>query len=264
MLSDHRSIFFQTELRFLPIEELGFDKTFVRSLYAKLAEPGGYAYDDLSMQDGRPSMSTRRVTQAGVGMSTCKIGPHSILIEEGLPTIGVDEFIEVVQTVMQAVGETSQNAPGMFSQKCTIQCVSKPQGSEHSILLLAGRVSNVLDKIEPFGRPPAFFGMRFRFPPYHKADSGESDLEADEDDGDEAGESDRHDFVSVRFETWSKDVEQVFMEITAVNFFREEIGIDESGDIVQNIRDAYSFLTEKCVAFLNQFDQPREEPRDDE
>ncbi len=245
MLSDPTSIYFQTELRFLPIEDIGFDKTFARDLYYQLAQPGGYPYDDLRLQEQPLSMSSKRVAVGSSGSSTCQIRPHSIRIEEIEPEVDEKGFLEIALSVLNAVAEVAGDSPPIFGQQCVIRCLAKPVAIQHSIDLLAGKVSNVLNAIEPFGRPPAFFGIRFRFPPVTISDP---------DGPDDAEPEEREDFVSLRFETWAQDIEQVWMEISAAKVFDNPIDVTETEKIAANFREAYEFLTEKGVGFLNQFD----------
>lgn len=91
-----------------------------------------------------------------------------------------------------------------------------------------------------------FFGVRFRFPPFkmvaESGDHGNSEVE------------ENHDFMSVRFETWSKDVKLVWMEASAMYFFSDAIEVGDLARIGGNIKEAHQFLSEKCINFLNQFD----------
>ncbi len=259
MLAETASIYFMTELRFLPIEDLRFGKNFVRELYMELAKPGGHSYENLRIQTDPPTMSTKRMTQHGEGMSACQIGADTILIEETEPELNVDGFIENVHTVFKTVARIKEKAeeqtPPVFMQRCVIRCLAKPGKSKNSISLLAGKVSNVLKAIEPFERPPQFFGVRFRFPPFS--------IVAKKEDGSESEVEGRQNFASIRFETWSKDVQLIWMEIEAVYVFQEPIAVSQTDKIGHNIHDAYQFLTEKCANFLNQFDDMPEPEEDD-
>ncbi|MEX2286140.1 MAG: hypothetical protein WD648_03560 [Planctomycetaceae bacterium] len=250
-LGDPTSILYRVQLQFFPIDELAFGKTFVRQLYSRLAEPGGYAYDDINFNDGPPTLSTKRMTHRGSGRSTCKISEHVLIIEESEPEVDLPGFVEVVETVLAAISEVKEDCPPIIGQRCTIQCVAKPLNSEHSISLLAGKVSNVLDRIDPFERPPAFFGIRFRFPPFIKLIPEDADKNDDESPAEE-----RHDFIALRFETWGQDVEQVWMEVVAQYVFQEAIELSNTSKIRDNITDSYNFLTMKGISFLNQFDTP--------
>jgi hypothetical protein len=245
MLAEPVSIYFMTRLRFLPIEELRFAKSFLRDLYAHLARPGGHAYENLSLQSNPPRMSTDRTTEKGESTSVCRVGADDIHIEESEAEIDIEGFVEIVDTVLKAVAAVKKETAPIFAQACVFRCVVKP-GSANSISLLAGKVSNVLKAIGPFERPPQFFGVRFRFPPVSMIQEGA-------DDGEETVEE-KHDFVSVRFETWSRDVHQVWIEVSATYFFQDAINVANTDRIAHNIRDAHQFLTEKCVNFLNQFD----------
>ena len=254
MLGDPTSIYFQTELRFIPIDELRFSKNFVRDLYARLAKPGGYPYEDLSIQEGTPTMSSKRVTQSGAGSSVCKISQNTIMIEETEPQITVEDFTENVDTVLKIVNKVKTDCAPIFGQKCTIRCVAKPQKSKHSVALLAGKITNVLNAINPFKRPPQFFGIRFRFPPV-RIEHEDKDQENERSEVEE-----KPDFISVRFETYGKDIEQVWIEVTAMNLFSEPIEVSDTPKISANIKGAYKFLTEECIGFLNQFDEHPDPP----
>jgi hypothetical protein len=254
MLGDPTSIYFQTELRFVPIDELRFGKGFVRELYIQLAKPGGYLYEDLSVQEGTPTMSSKRVTQTGDGSSVCKIGTSTITIEETEPEITVDDFTVNVETVLKAVKTTKAECAPIFGQKCTIRSIAKPQKSKHSVNLLAGKVTNVLNAINPFKRPPQFFGLRFRFPPVRFVSS------ENEEKNEESEEDEKPDFIAVRFETYGRDIDQVWIEVTTMNIFPNAIEITETEKIRANIQSAHSFLTTECIDFLNQFDERSDPP----
>lgn len=248
MLPEPTSLCFMTELRFLPLDEHRFDKAFVKKLYFELSKPGGYAYENLDLQADPPQLLTTRVTHTGTGRSLCRVKADRILIEESEPEVDVDDFIVIVRDIAKAALAVKEDCPPIFAQRCVIQCVAKPQHSKNSIGLLAGEVANVLDKIEAFRRPPQFFGVRFRFPP--------AQISTDNDDTDVADVEEKDDFVTVRFETWGKDVSQVWMETDGLTFFSQPIHLTDSEMIGETLTKAYSFLSGECIGFLNQFDNP--------
>ncbi len=250
MLTDTVSTYFMTQLRFIPIPEMRFSKNFVRDLYSSLAKPGGHVYENLSIQSNPPRMSTNRTTAKGDGVSACLIGSDSITIEETESELHLDQFVEIVETILSIVRSVKEKTAPIFCQKCVFRCLATPK-SENSISLLAGKVSNVLKAIVPFERPPLFFGVRFRFPPVEIRHEGATEVEK------------KQDFASVRFETWEKDVKQVWIEVDDSYFFSEPIAIADIGKISHNMKEAHQFLTKKCVNFLNQFDD-MPEPKDDE
>jgi hypothetical protein len=257
MLAEPASIYFMTQLRFLPIEdaELRFGKTFVHSLFNELSKPGGHFYENLALQSNPPRMTTTRATSKGESASTCQVAADAILIEETESEINIDGFVEIVETVLKAAHKVKQETPPIFGQRCVFRCLVKP-ASENSITLLAGKVSHVLRKIQPFERPPQFFGIRFRFPPFKvEHHIGEDDAIAAVDE--------KLDFVTVRFETWSKDVHQVWIEVGAMYFFPDSITLSDLDRVTRNIKEAHEFLTEKCINFLNQFDD-LSDPEDEE
>jgi hypothetical protein len=129
--------------------------------------------------------------------------------------------------------------PGFFLQRCTVQCLAHPRESEHPLVLLAGNLANVIDRVEPFGRPPGYFGVRFRFPP--KPQQRESG----------AGEA-QEDFVSVRFETYAKEPSLIWMEVRAS--YVNPATLSDIDTICANMEITYGFLTNQCVRFLEQFD----------
>lgn len=197
-------------------------------------------------------MSSKRLTKDGTGSSMCRVRPDSIMIEETEPQVTVEQFIEIVQTILKAVGQTKHDCAPIFAQKCVIRSIAKPLGSKHSVNLLAAKIANVKKAIAPFNRPPQFFGIRFRFPPY------EIVQEETEGEGEVEG---KNDFTTVRFETWAKDVEQVWIETAMMTFF-QGIEIADS-KISDNIQGSYNFLTKECVDFLNQFDDKPNPPDGD-
>ncbi|HEY2826100.1 MAG TPA: hypothetical protein VGJ04_00750, partial [Pirellulales bacterium] len=173
MSSTPRPIFFSTELEVPPMKELAIGKSVVRSLFNKLHEPGGYAYENLKMQGERPCLSTERGEEA---QSRCEIGRHLIKIEEHQPEMPVDEFVGVVKTVLRCLGE---DCPPFFIQRCKIHCLMQTTNID-PLALLAGNIANVTDKIGPFGRFPSFFGVRFRFRPWDPEDFEEESRSDDE------------------------------------------------------------------------------------
>jgi hypothetical protein len=218
MLAEPRAIFYQTELRLAPIEELGIRKERVRDLYNKMFEPSGCRYENLDLQADIPTLSTRKEK----GQSICQVGQFLIRIEENWPEGHVDHFIEVVRTVISNLG--SSPLPPVIGQRCNISCITQPNSS-NSIVLLGGKIARVLDAIDPFERPPTFFGIRFRFVPkeFYEDDEQESDEQTLEEPTDSGAvvqqhgpvEMERMNFVTLRFETYSKDIKQVWMEAVA-------------------------------------------------
>jgi hypothetical protein len=192
------------------------------------------------------------------------------VIEEKKPELTVEGFIEAVQTVLSGLGQ--EDVPPFFVQQCKLQCLAQPTNVEHSLQLLAERVSNVYGPIEPFERPPTHFGVRFQFPPVILR-SGESDEteasritaegpQASEQNGlteplaEGAHEKKLESFVTARFETYTEDVKQVWMEVSAAYPQLERpLMLSDTGRIVENIRETHLFLTDKCKRFLDQFDR---------
>jgi len=260
MLSEPRAIFFQTELIWLPPDVSGYrlDKMIVRRFYNTLFEPefNEHCYENLDLQAQKPTLSSE---QAGK-RSICRFSENSITIEEQRPVFAVDEFCKIVDNVVKAFQKALGNDgavpqfPPVVSQRCRMQCLPQPHEVGGSLTLLAEKLSHVKDAIEPFERPPSFFGVRFRFGPALIAT--------------ENGAITEHEgFVTVRFETYSNDPSQVWMEVLAqyVPLVQENAPATlESVALFQaNIQNAYEFLTEKCKAFLDQYDKPQEKPPED-
>jgi hypothetical protein len=218
MLGELRTVFFSLELQSPPIPEMRISNSKIRELYNKLHEPGGYAYENLQLQGDIPALSTKRDD----GKSQCQIGSDKIRIEEENPAFGIDEFVNVVETVLKALGD---DAPPSFMQRCTIRCLAQPNNVPDSRKLLAGEVANVMDAIGPFGRP-------------HKG------------------------FLTVRFETYSKDPKQVWIEVAAS--YPGVFHVGDLEEITANVRETYNFLVENCKGFLDQFDKPKDKEGDDE
>lgn len=247
MLSEVRPLSFETELVFIPADEVQFDRRTVLDLFTNLSEFG--TYENLQLQSSPPEMSTKR----DVGESICRIGKHRLALIEKRPEFSVDRFEQKVEDVVSSLAEVSKNCPPVIMQRCKISGTAQPNNCEHSIELLAGRISGVMEKIEPFGRPPAYFGIRFRFPParmFDKDDDGEPDEES---------AIDFDDYVTLRFETYARDVSQVWMEVETMNMFEEVADPKASELFAQNIKRTYGFLSEQAVQFLNQFDEKNHE-----
>jgi len=262
MLGDTRAILFQTELEWPPVEFGNFrvGPTFVRRLYNAMFEPdfSDYHYDNLDLQGKPPTLS--RQSEDGRRW-ICQLRERSLFVEDRWPSnpqswmdeygkappkSRLDEFVKAVQAVAGAAQhvatEIGCELPPIFVQRCKIQCLSQPLGSRGSLQLLAGKVARVMDVIAPFGRPPSYFGVRFRFSP--------CDIER----GDNTTQ--HRDFATVRFETFTEDASQVWMEVAAAHLATEgPLSFDDPGPIQANIKKSYDFLTEKCREFLNQFDE---------
>src|SRR6266849_2139809 len=119
MFSSPRPILFLTELEFPPIKELSIpSRVAARVLYNKMFEPGGYQYENLELQGPNPILSTRRGEE---GKSICQIGSYSVKIQELQPEMPVDEFVNVVKTVLSCLAE---HCPPFWVQRCKIQCLS--------------------------------------------------------------------------------------------------------------------------------------------
>jgi hypothetical protein len=255
MLSGIRAILFQTELEILPIPELRIEKAAVRNLYNKLHEPDGYKYENLDMQLGNPTLSTRRQN----GKSECAVGPNVIRITETHPEFDIGEFVGVVKTILKGLGST---CPPFISQRCRIECLGQPNNTKHAIDLLANRVANLRDTEDLFGRPASYFGVRFRFLPRHflEPDAQEEQQGASPEEGGEPADPAQNSrvadegFVTIRFDSYTKDVSQVWMEAAALFPPRSDGPLNSLERIGDNILQTYEFLTEKGKAFLDKFD----------
>lgn len=262
MLGDTRAILFQTELEWPPLDmgEFRVGPTLVRKLYNMMFEPdfSDYHYDNLDLQGKPPTLS--KLSEDGRRW-ICQLRDKSLFIEDRWPAnpqswideygrappqSRLDDFLRAIVAVIgafDAVGKSAKlNLPPILVQKCRIQCLSQPLGSRGSLELLASKVASVMESITPFGRPPSYFGVRFRFPP----------CEIEHEDGET---TEHKDFVTVRFETFSEDTSLVWMEVAAVHLsLGGPMSFSEIEPIKENVRDSYQFITEKCREFLNQFD----------
>lgn len=264
MLSEPRALLFQTELLLPPIPQLKISSERVRKLYNNLHETAGHRYKNIELDGDTPTLSSKKDDEV---VSTCRFESHSVIITEKRPEFGVDDFIEIVRRVLGGLGQLSP----IYSQRCRIQCCSS--ASHNALHLLAGKVANVYEKIEPFDRPPSQFGIKFRFPPttvelVDDEDETEDPAEVsdgDEDSGHEPTATETIDFrgdVTLRIETQPRDEKQVWMEVAVSHVFDGVRSVpDNLNEIVENISDAYNFLTEKGKNFLDQFDQDEPEGR---
>lgn len=162
-------------------------------------------------------------------------------------------------------------------QTTTVRGLVQPHGCQDAIELLTTKVSHVRDKIHPFKRPPAFFGMRFTFPPYEldadDEDEGESDPEAiietpemgvaqPESESEDDDNSLPDELLHVTYQTWPQDVTQVLVEVTARRPLLGRQLHDDDGsvlnDVLNSVSRAHSFLTKNAVEFLEAFDTDTE------
>lgn len=260
MLSEPRAIFFQTELEWPPFEPFSVDRNVIRRLYNKMFEANGYEYPNLDLQSETPTLSKSDTS----GKSACRFTKNSLVIEERTHNITQDVFVQVVETVLGGLRE--EHIQPFYIQRCRIHCLTQPHNCENSIRLLASRVANVFGSIQPFERPPSFFGVRFRFEPMvisalPESDSGQGDTTEGQEIAEEAGILEESEsriecegYVSLRFETYEKDISQVWMEVAAAYPQDTPLTVANTQPITENIRKTYTFLTEKSKRFLDQFD----------
>jgi hypothetical protein len=264
MLSEPRAIFFQTELVWPPFEPFSIERDVIRRLYNRMFEANGYEYPNLDLQSETPTLSRSDAN----GKSTCRFDKNSLVIEERTHNITQEVFAQVVETVLGGLQE--EHIPPFFIQKCRIHCLAQPHNCKSSIDLLAAEVANVYESIQPFGRPPSFFGVRFRFEPLVISALSHSDNaeEGVEQAGEHAEAAESHEdieshiecegFVSLRFETYEKDISQVWMEVVAAYPQETPLTVNNTHPITENIRKTYAFLTERSKRFLDQFDVARD------
>lgn len=242
MLSEVRSIYFMTEFKYPPFEDFRVSRDQVQALFEKLSKDSAFRYENLDRQASPPFMSTRGDDDKGE--SRCEIGKDSIRFVEDRVTVSVDDFANRVCKVLETLGA---DCPPIFYQKCEVECLVQPHGTQNPLELLAGCVSNVADRIGPFGRPPSYFGVRFRFEPYNE--------DEDEDSQDWVSDEDHSGFITARFETYSKDRRMVWIDVVSSNPCREIISPGNLTPAKENIFSASRFAQEKCIAFLNQYDE---------
>ena len=281
MFSSPRPIFFSTELETPPIKELAIPREAALRLFFKLREkPSGCRYENIETQATNPTLSTRRGED---GRSTCQIGRHMVRIEELHPEMPADEFVNVAKTVLQTLGD---DCKPFFVQRCKIQCLAQPNVLPSPLGILATRVGNVGpgERIAPFGRPPTFFGVRFRFDPWSPDEEPDSDAtenettdhdvsEIAEDDPPGAGEAEDADdedaiqqvtegrgFLTVRFEPYTEDPRQMWVEVAANYIAPEPIIITDLSIMERNILETCRFATDNCKRFLDQFDPQADSP----
>jgi hypothetical protein len=251
------------------MKEFGISqKDAARFLYNKMFEPGGYRYENVDLQSQQPALSTRRGEE---GRSICQVGRHAIRLEELHPEMPLDEFVNVVNTVL---GALKDHWRAFFVQRCKVQCLAQPNVTRNPLGILASRIGNISDKIAPFGRPPAFFGVRFRFQPWspeEDEDSQTPDAEAAEVEGtdppggqveqdvpaerdvpvESAGESEptteARGYLTVRFEPYQADPSQVWIEVAATYLAQDLMTPDEFSIVETNIRETFTFATEKIA-----------------
>jgi thiol-disulfide isomerase/thioredoxin len=270
MLGGIRTILFQTELEYPPIEDIRITDDQVRELYNKMCEPGsGHRYENLDLQGTVRVLSTRRPPG---GHSRVEFEGSKIRIEEKNPETTLDGFVTIATTVLRRMGEWM---PKCFIQRCKIQCLAQPANAENAVVFLANNVANVYEpeKVMVFERPPSFFGVRFRFVPFQlirertakrmeEAINGTKEIPPEEREKTKAEIMDQinaiqgEGFVTVRFESHAADVSQVWMEASATHLCEAAVTPANLDIVGKNVTGTYQFLTDKCKRFLDLFDEP--------
>jgi len=257
MLSEPRAIFFETRIGWPPSEVIPFrvNKRLVRGLYNKLCdiEFDEFSYDNIEFDASSRLLSFKH---EGGGISRCSIADEHLSITEEWTESGIDDFLRRIHAVCTAFYLVCKQQvtilPPVFTQRCKIHCLAQPNEASGALELLANRIASVGDKIVHFDRPPAFFGVRFRFPPVI--------MEIDEGEDEEFP-----DFCTVRFETHSEDPKQVWMEVATTRLFESAVDLSDQKGIQQiesGMQAAYDFLAENCKQFLDQFDDHRPDELD--
>jgi len=253
MLSEPRAIFFQTKLRWPPLEDFKVDKAVIRRLYNQMFDAGGYQYENLALQ-GPPTLSSKRE----VGHSMCRFERDALVLEEDHIYYEIDHFVEVVETLLRALDP--KDIPLFFLQECTIRCLSQPANTGNALKLLADRVAKVYHTIAPFERPPSFFGVRFQFQPARIVSGDQAEDAPAGEEHELANATQRpievSGFVITRFETYVQDVRQVWMEAQASYPQQKPLSVSDVDKITGHIRQTYEFLTDKSKRFLDQYDTP--------
>ncbi len=245
MSSEVITIFFENELEFAPFDGLHFDGNFAADVFHELRQPGaGLAYEAFSPKP-RSLLSTSETSPSGKISRQCEFGEFSISMSESRTKSTVEQFSESVADVLKAVGKVRGENPPVFGQRITARSIWKPTKCPNPLVLLAGNASRVIDMIDPFNRPPSFFGMRFRFTP-----ADEEDLKAFERSGGAA----KHDFLTVRYEIYSDDTEYIWIEVESQRYFSEFTDITKTEEIAKNISETHEFMTNNGIEFLEQFD----------
>lgn len=255
MVADPITIFFRTELKWPAIDELKVERSVVRQLYNTLSETGEPRYQNCKLQGDCPTLSSDHED----GHSICQFSPDSIIFEEIGGDMRIDLFGKIVENVLGSLNE--DDIPSFILQRCRFQCVAQPK-HYRPLELLASKVAHVYDRIDPFERPPDYFGVRFRFPAVNmvldesEADEGEANTCSQE--GSEEGDPKvvpLEDFTSLRIEVYGKDPELLWMEVASSYLQTDRPLLLANADkMLQNICKAHTFLTENVVRFLNQYD----------
>lgn len=260
-----RSIYFSTVLEYPPLDAFRITREEIQRLFHELSEDAGNRYDNLHLQGRPPFLSIER--EEASAESRCEIGKHTIRIFEEKPEFTIDRFCDRVCKILSALGN---DCPPIFFQKCEIRCLAGVTNAKSALHLLARGAANVYNKIQPFKRPPSYFGLRFRFQPVTEedleddAEQGliESDFVGVTDEGvpdiDSIGQS----YVVARFETYSQDRTQVWIEVVASYPCQKPITPENLKPIRDNITSAYNFATKQCLEFLDQWDVPRGDSED--
>jgi hypothetical protein len=248
MLSGPRTIHYSTELRLPSLPDTAISADRVAEVYNELRKLGNASrYINLHLEPGPPMIWTQRSN----GRSACVFGPDFIRIEEdNPPDIDLDGFIEVVETVLKLFPQDV-----FITQRSLFRCTAQPHNAPDSLELLANRLAQVYEAIQPFERPPSFFGVRFRFGPQIIEDEEEENAEKPKQDP-----VIHRGYRTLRFETYSRDIKSVWMELAAQDLLeRIAEGAESIKEIVANLRESHGFLTKKAKNFLDQFDTPNSE-----
>jgi hypothetical protein len=256
MHNDVTSIYFSTVLQYPPFEGFPITRDQVQSLFHELSKDAGNRYENLHLQGRPPYFSTEREDDSG--MSRCEIGKQSIKIFEDKPDITIEQFSDRVCAILKALGD---DCPPFLFQRCEVRILANPTHAKSALELLAKGPASVYEAIEPFGRPPSHFGLRFRFLPYSASDIEEQEEDESQSEGpfelvsqDPDNPEGEESFVSARFETYTKNSKQVWIEVVSSCPCRTAIIPENIAPVNKHILSTYQFATDKCLSFLNQWD----------
>lgn len=211
---EHVPLAYITELLYPPVS---LPPQALKELYLRISGPFGFTEFKI-LPDGRGATLQ---TERKKGLS---ILPEKLTYREERTEQTVESFASEVGDVARQIREHLR-IPVFVSQTAIIRLLAPLVGGENAASLIGSRLLAFgRPRMEVFGRPVTGVGLRFVFPATRE----------------------RLNEFQVRIEPYFQDLRMLFLENTA-RFFQPP---QAAGQVEENVRAAYQFLTAETTEFL--------------